>query len=69
VVVKKNVPIAERFFCHKTYTAILFSEHCYDNRYKTGKPAKPAAGQLDCENFEGYGGWLLKMIGREQKVV
>ena len=32
---QKTVPIAEHFFCYNTYTAILFSEHYYDNRYKS----------------------------------
>jgi hypothetical protein len=32
---QKNVPIAERFFCHNTYAAILFSENYYDNWYKS----------------------------------
>ena len=33
VVVKKNVPIAERFFCYNTYAAILYSENYYENWY------------------------------------
>jgi hypothetical protein len=42
VVVKKSVPIAERFFCYNTYAAILFSEHYYDNWYKSKKLPNPS---------------------------
>ena len=34
VVVKKNVPIAELFFCGDSYDAILFSKHYDARRYK-----------------------------------
>ena len=44
---QKNVPIEDLFSATTPYAAILFSEHCSDNRYKT------QAGQSDSQAFDG----------------
>ena len=36
---QKNVPIEDRFSATNLYTAIIFSEHYYDKRYKMPEPA------------------------------